>query len=151
VDKHGGLWRELEEASRISNRLGGDEVLQGDGFLQYGGIVTQYFAALIVLDNKQEQGIGQEKVLEWARPSLESTEKPGQVVEIKDDMITLRSAVKGEGVYTFHMLPRTMAFLKEKEIKKDDDVVISFYEVGAKRIATWIRLGQTLHPFDDDI
>jgi YidC/Oxa1 family membrane protein insertase len=151
VDNRGGLWRELEDAPRISTRMGGDEVLQGDGFIQYGGVITQYFAALIVLDNKQPGGVAQEKILEWARPSLESTEKPGQVIAINGAEIIVKSSLKGEGIYTFHMLPRTVAFAKEKEINKDDDVVISFYEAGPRRIATWIRPGKTLHPFDEDI
>ena len=53
-DPRGSLWRDLEDANRISLRQGGDRVdRDGDKFIQYAGVSTQYFAALI--DALQQQ------------------------------------------------------------------------------------------------
>src|SRR5262249_6842505 len=80
ADGRGTLWRELEDANRISMRQGGDRVdRDGTKFIQYAGVSTQYFAAVLVLDNEQKN---LEKILAWARPTLEGLQKKGKVAAI---------------------------------------------------------------------
>src|SRR5207253_1571644 len=67
LDKNGNLWRELEDAQRISTQLGGDRVVAQTNILHYAGILNQYFGSVIV--NKNENN-----VLEWARATLETTD-----------------------------------------------------------------------------
>jgi YidC/Oxa1 family membrane protein insertase len=81
--------REFESSDRISHRGGGDRVperARGAAFVQYAAVVNQYFASVIVPDNKQpsadEGGVLPENVLAWARPTLETTEAKGAVIEM---------------------------------------------------------------------
>src|SRR5208283_3080654 len=58
VDAHGNLIRDLEDTQyRISSRKGGDKVPSGDlskdNYIQYAGVANQFFASLIVPDDKQ--------------------------------------------------------------------------------------------------
>jgi YidC/Oxa1 family membrane protein insertase len=77
-DRTGSLWRTLEDARRISQRGGGDEVLKGDKLIRYAGVAVQYFASLIVVDDEQAPGIGQD-FLNRARPTLESAVVRGRL------------------------------------------------------------------------
>jgi YidC/Oxa1 family membrane protein insertase len=157
ADARGSLWRELEDANRISLRQGGDRVdRDGDKFIQYAGVSTQYFAALIVLDNEQKN---LDRILAWARPTLESAEKKGKVAGIIGDVkdktkpviVQLRSDNPNEGVFSFTLLDPARENLRVKELKVGDDAVVNYYETHGKRIATWIRPGTVFQPFSDDL
>src|SRR5262249_8310909 len=55
-DEKGGIERDLQDLRRISLRQGGDKVEPEKGrWLRYAGVVTQYFAALIVVDHEGKQ------------------------------------------------------------------------------------------------
>lgn len=77
VDNKGRFTRDLQEARMIGYQQGGHEVPRGeDKFIQYAGIVNQYFASVIVLDERKgpDKPLTFEekrKVLAWARPTLE--------------------------------------------------------------------------------
>ena len=49
VDTRQGLWRKLEESTRISTRKGGDRFpaeSRGDNRLQYAGVTNQFFGSM---------------------------------------------------------------------------------------------------------
>ncbi|HMF16044.1 MAG TPA: YidC/Oxa1 family insertase periplasmic-domain containing protein, partial [Gemmataceae bacterium] len=86
VDSRKSLWRTTEEARQISFLQGGERVPEAqrsnDNYLQYGGVVTQYFASMIVVDNEQED---MKNILAWARPTLETSQEKGRLVSVGRD------------------------------------------------------------------
>lgn len=149
ADRRGSLWRDLEDSRRISVREGGDAVKRdGDKFIRYAGVMNSSFAALIVLDDQQKQP-KPEQVLAWARATHETTETPGKIAAVNGKFLQLQVGLNR--VEFFELLPRAVENLKMKELKAGDDAVVSFYEANGKRIGTWIRPGQALQNFTDDI
>jgi YidC/Oxa1 family membrane protein insertase len=162
VDRGGSFYyRKLEESARISPRRGGDRFPEerGDKILQYAGVTNQYFGVMFVVDNEQpsraDHGTTPDKILDWARPTLETTEKRGIIV--KEDFDKHRLLFKDDKglVQPYTLLPRTQQHLQDLGLKDGDKAVLSFYEIetaeGKQRIATWVRLGETLRPQFDDI
>jgi YidC/Oxa1 family membrane protein insertase len=146
ADPRGSLWRDLEDSNRISIRQGGDKVVRdGDKFIRYAGVMNSYFAALIVQDDKQPRP---EQVLAWARPTLETTETPGKILTLNGKFLELEV---GNRVMTFELLQRAIDNARIKELKSGQDAVVSSYEWNGKKIAAWIRPGQALQGFTDDI
>jgi YidC/Oxa1 family membrane protein insertase len=84
VDNRGTLQRSVEDSRRISVRAGGERVPEVNNNLpiQYAGIVTQFFASVTVVDNTGADKTVPPKILEWARPTLESTEIRGRIVSL---------------------------------------------------------------------
>ena len=157
ASKH--LYRKMEDSARIAVHKGGDrfpEELAGNR-LQYSGVANQYFAAMIVVDNEQPKreqgGKDWDKILTWARPTLESTEKAGNVLDIGEKMLVFRDD-KGE-VREYTLLPRVKQHLKDLDIKPkvNDRIVLSWYQMpqSEERVASWFRLGKSLKPQFDDI
>lgn len=157
LDARQNLYREVEDASRISHRGGGDRVPQGglnDSSLQYAAVATQYFASAIVVDNQQapssEGGVDPKRVLAWARPTLETTEKAGRLRGLGKSEIVLESA--GGRIEPFVLLPHTRKHIEELKLEAGQNVVVSFYEKSdGALVATWIRNGSTPRNFLDDI
>ena len=87
VDAKKALWRDLQTSKDIGFTDGGHEVARQDKFIRYAGVATQYFASVIVVDNHQEKGVDQERLLAWARPTVE--DKPDPQKPFLDD-ITVR-------------------------------------------------------------
>ncbi|HMC63436.1 MAG TPA: membrane protein insertase YidC [Gemmataceae bacterium] len=167
LDDRNSLWRELdnEDSFRISHRLGGDKVPafnRGGGMVAYAGVANQYFAAVIVPDNVQPQadagGVDRKGIIAWARPTLETTEQSGRlrgkVVDHRIDFEETRSGKQG-GVLKLlgscYLLPHVERHLKEANLKDGDQVMLSTYVADGKRVATWIRRGQSPRAFLDDI
>lgn len=162
VDKKNNLYRTLEEAQSISTGGGGTRVPEedrGNDYLQYAGVITQYFASVIVLDNVQPDkklgGVKQrENILAWARPTLETTEKAGILAEVDSARGRILVKSPGGGAAFYRALPRVLAHIKEAKIPEGADVVVSSY-VGnsdtGERVATWIRHATALRPYFDDI
>src|SRR5262249_14501163 len=152
VNSRKNLVRTMEEARQISFHEGGERVPESqrsnDSFLQYAGIVTQYFAAMIVVDNKQEEGVDMKSILAWARPTLESTQIKGRLGRINPDKkhIVLET---GRGQIFFTILPRVEESLGK--LKEGTAVVVSYYQLKGQSYATLIRAGQELQPFTDDL
>lgn len=158
-----GLYRNLEDSIRISTRKGGDtwpevKTQRGNSRLQYAGVQNQYFAAMIVVDDsqpdKKDGGVGKDKVLAWARPTLETQEKRGTLVKIgkNKDVILFRDD-KNE-TREYHLLPRTRKHFSDLELQEGQQAVVSYYrtpEPENKLVAAWVRLGATLKPQFDDI
>ena len=159
VERNGSLWRNLQESARISARKGGDrfpDENRGENRLQYAGVANQYFGVMIVVDDKQpakdDGGTTPDKIVAWARPTLETTEKRGILVKknFGDDRILFSDEKGVQLPYT--LLPRMKRHLEDLELNDGDKVVLSFYETPAgKRVASWVRLGETLKPQFDDI
>jgi YidC/Oxa1 family membrane protein insertase len=84
IDKRGNVQRPVEDSRRISIREGGDKVPDdlGDSAIQYAGVVTQFFGSVTVVDNTGANRTDPPSILEWARPTLESTEIKGQIVSV---------------------------------------------------------------------
>jgi YidC/Oxa1 family membrane protein insertase len=156
----GTLYRELETSDRISLRAGGDPVplsgSLGKGvFIQYAGVLNQYFGSVIVADNEQppsSEGGGDFKgLIAWARPTLESSEIKGFIIDRTDDeLVFLEAGTKGPKVY--RLLERVKHHLEAIDLDKNARAVLSFYETpGGTRVATWIRAGHTPRGNFDDI
>jgi YidC/Oxa1 family membrane protein insertase len=232
TDKNDNLWRQLEDSLRIANRKGGDrfpEANRGEFKMQYAGVANQYFAAMIVVDNQQPKkddgGDDAGKILDWARPTLETTERPGTITRIleneivfqepslsykltekaqkqveaikliaprrmilsyrysskgarmatwvraEDDprpdfdekeesidihgsvtRVTTKDLVFREDAQRYQLLPRTKRHFQDLELQENQTVALSYYvKPDAKRVATWVRLGETPRPQFDDI
>ena len=151
VNTSKNLVRSTEEARQISFHEGGERVPESqrsnDSYLQYAGIVTQYFASMIVVDNKQVEGVDMKSILAWARPTLESTQIKGRLLRIPDKKHIILET--GRDQIDFTILPRVEESLGK--LKEGTPVVVSYYQLRGQRYATLIRAGQELQPFTDDI
>jgi YidC/Oxa1 family membrane protein insertase len=146
------LARQLEDSRRISIRGGGTRVpenqLGGDA-IQYAGVVTQFFAAMIVVDRDKNKSI-----LDWARPMLESTELRGRVAKVwkKEGRFDLFD--EQDNLHRF-VLSQSLKenFPDELEEKKVVRVGYRLGYLGALvRVAEEIRPGSSPHkPYLDDI
>jgi YidC/Oxa1 family membrane protein insertase len=158
------VYRELETSDRISHRSGGDKVplgSRGNSFVQYAGVMNQYFGSLIIPDDVQppagEGGGDFKQLIAWARPTLESTEIKGIIRDINEDRSELQFVEIGGKTQEidgkkYHLLERVKEHLKELDLQKGSKAVLSWYETPeGKRVATWIRLGSTPRPSFDDI
>lgn len=154
LDKRQNLWRTLEDSFYVS-RNGGTRVPEedrGESLLGYAGVTTQYFASLIVVDDRQPDrrkgGVDRNKILAWARPTLESSEKRGRLLDVKGDRLFVKDA---DGRTIYHALPRVLKHIEDAKITKDMDVVINYAVNSNESIATWIRHASTYRPYLDDI
>lgn len=160
VDSRNNLFRDLQDAARISYSAGGERVPlehRGDSFIQYAGVMNQFFAALIVVDTRQEAGVDMKNILAWARPTLETREIKGRVVDIAGDHLLIHSDKR-----PFQMLRRAREYVEERKVKKGDAVVVGYYDAAlhapyspevdpGRPIAAWVRRGTENRPFSDDI
>jgi YidC/Oxa1 family membrane protein insertase len=89
VDNKSGAFeeRDLQTSREIGFKDGGHEVTRQDQFIRYAGVVTQFFASMIVVDDKQDKGVDQKRLLAWARPTREG--EPDPTKQFLDD-ITVR-------------------------------------------------------------
>jgi YidC/Oxa1 family membrane protein insertase len=158
VDSHNGLWRTLQDSRRISIQEGGNRVPEGDRgetFLQYAGVMNQYFGSMIVVDNLQaprdEGGVDMKSILAWARPTLETTELKGKLKSVARD--TNRLVMESGGAdMTFELLPRAAEDVEEGRFRVGDAIVVAYYsDEKDRRIACRCRGGEALRPFSDDI
>jgi YidC/Oxa1 family membrane protein insertase len=165
VDNRGGLWRELVDSGQIALHDGAPRVPganRGDSFVQYAGVANQYFAGLIVVDDKQPEraagGVDPKNILAWARATHESLESKGHILEIQGDMLDFQeidTKTRSTRLRSFKLLPRARHHIVEElQLKKGDPAVLYFYETEwphRERVATWARLGHAERPMFDDI
>ncbi|HVS38316.1 MAG TPA: YidC/Oxa1 family insertase periplasmic-domain containing protein [Gemmataceae bacterium] len=87
-----GVDRNYQALQQISSSEGGDALALRDGyFIRYAGVAIQYFASVIVVDDKQADGQNQD-FLAGARPTLETAVVKGVVKSVgADDFILVRS------------------------------------------------------------
>jgi YidC/Oxa1 family membrane protein insertase len=148
------VYRDLEGADRISHRAGGEKVPQGDrsGFVQYAGVMNQYFASLIVPD---DLGDDYKNHIAWARATNESSEIKGIIQKIDADKeeveFTEIGATKVHKTHTYRLLPRAREHIAALDLTSGAKAVLSWYETpDGTRVATWIRAGHALRPQFDD-
>jgi len=161
VDNSGSLVRAIDDSLRISQKRGGSTYPEskydlGQNFLQYAGSANQYFAAVILPDNEQpgkdKGGVDYKKILAWARPTHETSEVKGFILRPgkEPDTIIFRDIKQRDLEY--HLLPRTKRHIADLGLEENQKAVLSFYETpDRKRVATWIRLGETPKPQFDDM
>ncbi len=155
---NGSVYRELDTADHISVRGGGDKVPlgnRGTSFVQYAGVLNQYFGSVIVPDNEQppkKDGGGDFRdLIAWARPTQESSEIKGLLVGEGEESLEFWEA-GAKAPLTYRMLPRVKTHLAEIDLGERKKAVLSFYETPeGMRVATWIRPGETLRGNFDDI
>jgi YidC/Oxa1 family membrane protein insertase len=80
--------RKIQELPRVALMAGGDPVVkQGEHFIRYAGVALQYFASVIVVDDRDAQGeplsLADQAFLERARPTLETAVAQGKVKEVR--------------------------------------------------------------------
>ncbi|MCI0455389.1 MAG: membrane protein insertase YidC, partial [Gemmataceae bacterium] len=160
LDQRGNLWRDLDETQlRLAQRGGGERVpdLSGSSYIKYAGPANQYFTSLIVVSDKQappaDGGVTPENVLAYARGTLESTEMRARVlaVDLKKNLLVVLTPESAKEVH-FTLLERARENVQQREIKKDDDVLVNQYEVpGKERVATGVRPGRVPHKTMSDI
>jgi YidC/Oxa1 family membrane protein insertase len=91
--------RPIEELRRLSLRGGGDEVRvsqDGEWFIRWGLVATQYFASGVVVSDEQMPDIGQHFIAQ-ARPTIEAAWLRGKIHSIADDKRSFELDVTGEG------------------------------------------------------
>jgi YidC/Oxa1 family membrane protein insertase len=150
------LDRTMADAFTISQKQGGDRVPEAarrETMIQYAAAMNQYFASAIVVDNGQPEardgGVDRKGILAWARPTLETTEKVGVLREVNEDTVLF---AEKDAVGRYHILPHVKQHIDETNLKANERCVLSYYETSdGKRVATWIRQGQTPRPYMDDI
>lgn len=153
VDSSGYVWRDLEDALRIAHREGGEAVPpgnRGDLLVRYAAVMNQFFAAAVVVSDRQESGESARDVLAWARPTLETAERRGRLMDVGADRIV----VAGErGVdQEYLLLPRTRSQMQTEKVAVGDLVIVHFYETSdGRRVATWVRAGRASHPQLSDV
>lgn len=86
IEKNGYLRRFLDDARTISYKAGSDKFPRTENTLEYAGILLQYFASVLVVDDQQPQG-GKRNFLEYARATPEGSLDPKR--PFSDD-ITMR-------------------------------------------------------------
>ena len=73
IDGRGNVYRDLQDSRVVGLADGGKQVFNGKepgSYIGYAGIVNQYFASMIAVDENQDEGVGK-SFLEWARPTRE--------------------------------------------------------------------------------
>ncbi|HZZ81141.1 MAG TPA: membrane protein insertase YidC [Gemmataceae bacterium] len=160
VDPNNSVARGLQDAARISMRAGGDRFPEGsrDVYrIQYAGVANQFFAAMIVVDDKQPDkfagGSTRDKIIAWTRPTLDSQETKGVVTQFLPKENKIHFTDDKGNPHFYHLLPRTKRHLEEDlGVHEGMKIVLSHYVTpDGRRIATWARLGDTPRPQFDDI
>ncbi len=147
--------RQLEDSLRIANRKGGDKFPEAKGGglqIQYAGVANQYFAAMIVVDNKQPKrddgGDDPGKILAWARPTLESTERSGVITEmnLKEDFIKFQ-----EAPLNYKLTEKAQQQVEAIKLVAPREMILSFRHSKGVRLATWVRAeDEPRPPFEED-
>src|SRR5207253_9311041 len=94
------------------------------------------------------KSVDRKNILAWARPTLETTEKRGQLLKIDGNRLFVKHA---DGGASYLALPRVKKHLEEAKIKEGAEIVISSYVHDGALVATWIRHATILRPYFDDI
>ena len=155
VVENGNLYRDLDTADHISLRGGGDAVpegaARGNAYVQYAGVLNQYFGSVIVANDEQAKGVEVKELIDWARPTKESTEIKGHFIGTDRDNLEFLE-VGDKGPRTYRMLARVKDHLADIDLASNSRAVLSYYETPeGMRVATWIRPGHALRGNFDDI
>ncbi|HJT78240.1 MAG TPA: YidC/Oxa1 family insertase periplasmic-domain containing protein, partial [Gemmataceae bacterium] len=104
VDDKGNAERSLQYLQSIARMDGGNDVPGEGKGIQYGGVVTQYFASLVVVDGNPNT----EGVFLRARPTVEARALKGTIQELPGgDTVRLLNKHDNK-VYTVRLTPETI-------------------------------------------
>jgi YidC/Oxa1 family membrane protein insertase len=178
VDSRNNAWREDvelgETQASVRIKEGGDRVppgpLQPGSYLQYGGVAIQYFASLVVVDNKQpspeQGGVDFKRILAYLRPTFvgsyrggqEAEEQQGRIFAIRlvgDQSLVVLKGTDASGrskEFIFRLLPRVRERLEKENLAGGSDVVVNYYTADdGTLVAEDIRKGHSLRPYTEDI
>jgi YidC/Oxa1 family membrane protein insertase len=99
VDR-GTVYRDLQDLRQIALMEGGNEIARDKNLvLRYAGVVVQYFASVIAVDEDQKRV----DFLRSARPTLEIGVAKGKLKSISADKETLVLSLGDRGDQTFHV------------------------------------------------
>src|SRR5262249_28848956 len=122
LDKDNHLWRTLQDLKAISVKSGGDVVNRDDMEILYAGVLIQYFASVVVVDNQQVPG-QKTSFPGRGRPTLESWHVRGTVKgSPKDGKLTIQ--VKDSGDQTFSLTDAARTDLGLKGLSSGEDVTV---------------------------
>jgi YidC/Oxa1 family membrane protein insertase len=153
VDENRSRWREAFDSLSIATRDGAPRVPlsnRGESFLQYAGTVNQYFAALVVVDDKQPErtagGVIPKNVLAWSRATLETEERKGYFSDIQGNLLNFQeidTRLKAKVLRTYRLLPHVKQHIeKELELRDGDPISLYYYVTPTgQHVATWARRG----------
>lgn len=156
-------FRVADDATQVSFKQGAQRVPptdRGHTQVQSAGVLNQFFAAMIVVDNQQpEGGVYPEDVLAWARPTHESAEKKVTFESIRGDHISFTEIdpkAKVAHLRSYRLLPRAKTHIEDElQLKEGDYAVLSYYEVQngsqTEPVVTWVRRGYVEKPQFDDL
>jgi YidC/Oxa1 family membrane protein insertase len=153
------LVRTLEDARRISHWEGGPRVPVGNRgphtLLQYALVTNQYFAAGIVVDDRQpspqEGGGAPQDILAWARPTLETREICGRLerLDLPAGVVEVRQ-VSGQ-LAVCRLLPRARTRLAQLALQPGDEVLLFAYEGDEQNWVGDVYPGHSSRPFFHDL
>jgi YidC/Oxa1 family membrane protein insertase len=153
VNDRNYLERKIEDSGRISTAKEGERIVARNTWMQYAGVMTQYFASVLLVDHDQigfdwkaNQGI-----LTSARASRESTEVKAKLLVVDGDVVVFQND-KNESVVG-KMLPRAKEHLATLGLVPGSRCVVNFSTEPktGQAIVNWFRLGQTPLGYFDDI
>jgi YidC/Oxa1 family membrane protein insertase len=125
VDPKSNLERAVEDSRKISIEANGDRVPPGrlgNDRIQYAGVVTQFFASMIVADNAEGSTIPP-GFLEWARPTVEMRHVKGRVIDVDRDRKGFRFFDSdGKQFYHFDLVDTALL----DKLKTDQLVYVSY-------------------------
>jgi len=115
TDGNKGMWRDLQNSKTIAFQEGGVKIERQNLFIRYAGIISQFFASLIVVDDEQEDG--GKKILAWTRPTVERQVNPQKIfldeitVRVISDKVELKPNSKVVHKYLLYNGPAKVALL----------------------------------------
>jgi YidC/Oxa1 family membrane protein insertase len=87
-------WRDLQDSRTIDFQGGGRDLLQAsneDKYIKFGGVATQYFASMMVVDDDPKTA---KDFIKWARPTLEMPSPDPNQPALADITVRLNAEAK---------------------------------------------------------
>jgi YidC/Oxa1 family membrane protein insertase len=107
VDKNDTLWREFQDLRTISVRAGGNQVTSDDQkVIRYAGVVTQFFASVIAVDDripKDDRNQNDRDFIRSARPTMELMSIKGKVTAVDGAKNTFTLTTSDKSDFTFQI------------------------------------------------
>ncbi len=158
VNANKARFRVADDATQVSYKQGAQRVppaAHGTTEVQSAGVLNQFFAAMVVVDDQQPEGGLSGDVLAWARATLETSEKKVIFDAIRGELLDFKeidTKSKTLAFRSYRLLPRAKKHLEEElQLAEGDEAVLSFYEMNNDHIVTWVRRGHVEKPQFDDL
>jgi YidC/Oxa1 family membrane protein insertase len=163
VDPNGYVYRTLNTAREISWYGASAKVPEGSrgqDVVQYGGVLTQYFASVVAVSHDQAEGTDWHDIVAWGRATPESEEKKCHLTSVNLNRKIPTAAVRflddeGQPAAILELRPQAVAALNEWGIKPGDECIVNVAnteEIGRnKLLALDIRPGRVVRSFLDDV